>query len=159
MLEQLKDLIQNFGQQAVVENQAVPNEQNEAVLQEAQQSLQDNIGQLAQSGQLQELAQHIQSGQDSAQHPAMQQIQNNFTSNLMQKFGLTNSAATGIASSLIPSVLQKFMGSGSNFNANEILSSLKGGNLQSTINNIGGKLGLDKDGDGDVDFGDIKKMF
>lgn len=159
MLEQLKDLIQNLGQQAVVENQAVPNEQNEAVLQEAQQSIQDNIGQLAQSGQLQDLAQKIQAGQDSLNHPAVQQIQNNFASNIMQKFGLSDSAAAGVASSLIPSVLQKFMGAGNNFNADEILSSLKGGNIQSTISNIGSKLGLDKDKDGDVDLGDIKKLF
>jgi len=55
------------------------------------------------------------------------------------------------------------------FNIQDILSSLGGtnfgsggfgsGNIQSSINSIGGKLGLDKDGDGDVDLNDVTKMF
>ncbi|MEY2869953.1 MAG: hypothetical protein RIR01_2456, partial [Bacteroidota bacterium] len=34
MLEQLTQLVQEFGQDAVVKNEAIPNEQNEAVLKE-----------------------------------------------------------------------------------------------------------------------------
>lgn len=159
MLDQLKDLVQNFGQQAVVENQAVPNEKNEAVMQEAQQNIQDNLQQMAQNGQLQQLAQDVQSGKDSANHPAVQQMQSSMISNLTQKFGLDNAAASGIASSLIPSLMHKVLGAGSNFDLNGLLSSFGGGNLKSQINNIGGKLGLDKDNDGDVDMNDIKKLF
>lgn len=159
MLEQFQDLIKGLGQQAVINNQAIPNEKNEAVMNEAQQVIQDNMQQMAQNGQLQELAQHVQNGQDCATHPATQQIQNNMVSNLMQKFGLDSSAASGVASSLIPSVLGKVLGNNSGFDLNGLLSSFGGGNLGSTISNIGGKLGLDKDKDGDVDLNDIKSLF
>lgn len=159
MSEQFQELIKGLGQQAIINNQAVPDSQNEAVMNEARQVLQDNMQQMAQNGQLQELAQQVQNGQDTARHPATQQVQNNMVSNLMQKFGLDSSAATGVASSLIPSVLNKVLGSNSQFNLKDLLSSLGNGNLGNTINNIGGKFGLDKDKDGDVDLNDIKSLF
>ncbi|HET8574087.1 MAG TPA: hypothetical protein VFL76_09465 [Edaphocola sp.] len=159
MLEQFQDLIKGFGQQAVINNQAVPNEQNEAVMSEAQQVIQDGMQQMAQNGQLQELAQQVQNGQDSATHPATQQIQSNMVSSLRKKFGLDSAAASGVASSLIPSVLNKVLGSSSDFNLNGLLSSFGSGSLGSTISNISGKLGLDKDKDGDVDMNDIKSLF
>ncbi len=39
MLEQLMQLIQQSGQQSVVDNTEVPNEHNDAILNEAQQSI------------------------------------------------------------------------------------------------------------------------
>jgi len=174
MLEQLMQLIQQHGQQSVVENNAVPNEHNEAVMQEAQSSITAGLQQLATSGGLSQLTQMLQGGQADASHPAVQQISGNFAQNIAQKFGINGQEAGNIASSIIPNVLGKIFnqggtGSSGGFDIGGLLQSFTGGsNTAGGVNsggfmeqasNIGAKLGLDKDGDGDVDLGDITKMF
>ena len=47
MFEQLTQLVQQFGKDAVVKNDAVPNEQNEAVMQEASNSILDGLKNMA----------------------------------------------------------------------------------------------------------------
>lgn len=172
MFDQFMQLIQQSGLQSVINNPEIPNEHNEGVLAEAQQSILSTFSQLKASGDTQQVTDAL----ESADHPVTQNIQQNFAGNIMQKFGINSAAATGIAASLIPTVLNALKGgntggagAGNGFNIQDILSSLGGanfggggfgsGNIQNTINNIGSKLGLDKDGDGDVDLNDITKMF
>ncbi|PWV46979.1 hypothetical protein [Chitinophaga sp. S165] len=173
MLEQLTQLIQQSGLQSVINNPEVPNEHNDAVIAEAQNSILSTFGQLNANGETQQ----VNDALDSADHPVTQNIQQNFAGNIMEKFGINSATATSIAATLIPTVLNAIKGGGvqggggvgNGFNIQDILSSLGGsnfgsggfgsGNIQSSINNIGGKLGLDKDGDGDVDLNDITKMF
>lgn len=176
MLEQLQQLVQQFGRQAVVENQDVPDEQNQAVMDEAQSTIINGLQNLAQSGQLNDLARQVQDGQSvNANHPAVQQLSGNLAGNLMQKFGLDNGAANGVATSLIPMVLGKILGNkgqgSGGFDLGGLLSSFTGNTttgqagsgatssgFMDQISNIGAKFGLDKDGDGDVDLNDVKKM-
>ncbi len=173
MLEQLTQLIQQSGLQSVINNPEVPNEHNDAVIAEAQNSILSTFGQLNASGETQQ----VNDALESADHPVTQNIQQNFAGNIMEKFGINSATATSIAATLIPTVLNAIKGggaqggggAGNGFNIQDILSSLGGsnigsggfgsGNIQSSISNIGGKLGLDKDGDGDVDLNDITKMF
>jgi len=177
MLEQLMQLIQQHSQQSVVENTAVPNEHNEAVMQEAQSSITAGLQQLAAGGGLSQITQMLQGGQADASHPAVQQISGNFAQNIAQKFGINSQEATNIASSIIPNVLGRLFnrsntGSGG-FDLGGLLQSLTGGHVGNSApaggvnsggfmeraGNIDAKLGLDKDGDGDVDLSDITKMF
>jgi hypothetical protein len=172
MLEQLTQLIQQSGLQSVINNPEVPNEHNDAVIAEAQNSILSSFGQLNASGE----AQQVNDALESADHPVTQNIQQNFAGNIMEKFGINSATATSIAATLIPTVLNAIKGGGATgaasggggngFNIQDILSSLGGnsggfgsGNIQSSINSIGGKLGLDKDNDGDVDLNDLTKMF
>jgi hypothetical protein len=174
MLEQLMQLIQQQGQQSVVENPAVPNEQNEAVMQEAQSSITAGLQQMAANGNISQLTQMMQGGQVHTDNPAVQQISGNFIQNITQKFGINSQAASSIAASIIPNVLSRILnrnnaGSQGGFDIGGLLQSLTGGNnatggvnsggFMQQASNIGAKLGLDKDGDGDVDFNDITKMF
>lgn len=136
MLEELMQLIQQHGQEAVTQNSAVPDEHNEAVMQEAQSAITNGLQQLATSGQLNQVAQAVQNGQAVDQsHPAVQEIAGNFINNITQKFGINSAAASSIAASLIPSVMGKILGgqqsqqSGSGFNLGGLLSSLTGGKL------------------------------
>jgi len=112
MLEQLMQLIQQHGQQSVVENSAVPNEHNEAVMQEAQNSITAGLQQLASGGGLDQLTQTMQGGQADASHPAVQQISGNFAQNIAEKFGINSQEAGNIASSIIPNVLGKIFNKG-----------------------------------------------
>lgn len=168
MFEQLTQLIQQSGLQSVINNPEVPNEHNDAVIAEAQNSILSTFSQLNANGETQQVNEALA----SADHPVTQNIQQNFAGNIMEKFGINSATATSIAATLIPTVLNAIKGggaSGGGFNIQDILSSLGGtnfgsggfgsGNIQSSINSIGGKLGLDKDGDGDVDLNDITKMF
>ncbi len=177
MLEQLMQLIQQSGQQAVVDNSEVPNEHNEAILNEAQQSITSGLQGLAATGELNNLVASAQSDEQVAAHPAVQQISNNFMGNIMEKFGLNQGTAASIAASVIPMVLGKVMNKGGQqqggggFDLGGLLSSLTGGGaaqgqqpaaggggLMDSLSNIGAKLGLDKDGDGDVDLNDLSKL-
>ena len=175
MLEQLMQLIQQSGQQAVVENNEVPNEYNDAVLNEAQQSITSGLQGLASTGELNALM-NTQDEAQVAAHPAVQNISNNFMGSIMEKFGLNKGTAAMIASAVIPMVLSKMMNkgggqqSGGGFDLGGLLSSLTGGGapqgqasqggggLMDSLSNIGAKMGLDKDGDGDVDLSDLSKL-
>ncbi|NIJ54475.1 hypothetical protein [Dyadobacter arcticus] len=174
MLDELFNLIKQNGQQTVVENEAVPNEHNEAVMQEAQTSIVDGLSNLRDPSQVDSLFESVRNGQTES-NPAVQQISNNFTGNIMQKFGINGSTAASIAASLIPMVLSKLgnrgnQGGSGGFDLGGLIGSLtgggmsggnatSGGGLGGNIGGMGAKLGLDKDGDGDVDLNDLTKMF
>jgi hypothetical protein len=182
MIDQLMDLVRESGQQTVVENPAVPNEQNEAVMQEASSSIfsgLQNVMQTGGPGALKNLFEGVESGDHS--HPAVQQVASQTSNNLSEKFGLNSGAAKSIAASLIPVVLAKLMNrsrnadSSSGFSIGNILASLTGGTSQpgvpggnqqqgsgdimGNISRMGAKFGLDKDGDGDTDLNDLMRMF
>ncbi|GAA3953283.1 hypothetical protein GO495_22135 [Chitinophaga oryziterrae] len=148
MFEQFMQLVQQYSQHSVVNNPDVPNEHNEGVMKEAGSAIMSVLG-----GEPERAGEIL----DNPDHPAVQQIQGNFVTNIMQKFGISESAAAGIATTLIPTVMASLRngGDGSGFNIQEILQSVGGGNL----GNIGAKLGLDKDGDGDVDLNDVTRIF
>lgn len=82
----------------------------------------------------------------------------------MHKFGLDHGAASGIAASLIPTVLQKLVHktndpNDSSFSLGSILGSLTGGGgVGSILNNLGGGSNSGSQDDGGV-LGKIKGMF
>jgi hypothetical protein len=176
MLDQLMQLIQQSGQQSVVENNEVPNENNDAILNEAQQSITSGLQDMASTGELNTLMDSVQNGQPATDHPAVQNISNNFMGSIMEKFGLNKGTAATIAAAIIPMVLSKMMNKGGaqqgsgGFDLGGLLSSLtgggnaapaqgqQGGGIMDTISSIGAKFGMDKDGDGDVDLNDLGKM-
>lgn len=171
MLDQLMQLVRESGQQTVVENPAVPNEQNEAVMHEASSSIMGSMQNLLKSGgpgAVQSLFEGVQSGNTS--NPALQQTTNHFSENLMQKFGMNAGTAQSIAGSIIPMVLGKLMnrsgGAGGGSDIGNILGSLTGGagtgqqgGMLGNLSAMGAKFGLDKDKDGDVDVNDLMGMF
>lgn len=172
MFDELFKMIQESGQQTVVENQEVPNEHNEDVMREAHSAIVSELGNTANSPeQVNSLLGSVQSGQAQS-NPAVQRISDNFMGNIMQKFGLSSGTAASIASSIIPMVLGRMMNrgqqGGGGLDLGGLLSSLTNGGSSGTSmsgglgnasGGIGSKLGLDKDGDGDVDLNDLTKMF
>jgi len=186
MINQLMELVRDSGQQTVVENPEVPNEKNEAVMEEASSSIHCGLKDMLQTGgpgALKRLFEGVQSGDND--NPAVQQVANQFSGNLTQKLGIGSGTAKSIAGKLIPAVLGKLMNrsknaeSDSSFSIGNILGSLSGGDgqlegpgqpdgpgqpqgeggLMGKISNMGTRLGLDKDGDGDTDLKDLLSMF
>lgn len=164
MLEQLQSLIRETGLSSVVQNRDVPDEHNEAVMQEAQHSILSGLQHMDMS----QISQLIQQGGAAGSSEAATGMTSRFAGNIAEKFGINANIAQTIGASLIPSVLGKFFNKANDPNDNslnlqDILGSLTGstnsGNIQNTISSIGSKFGLDKDGDGDVDLNDITKIF
>lgn len=167
MLDQLLNLVKEHAGDAVVNNPQVPNEHNDAIMQEAASSIAGGLKEELAAGGFQNVLKTL-GGQASTSggNAIVDNICGKFIGNIMQKFGLSSQTAQSIASSVIPAVMGSLVHktndpSDSNFDLSGIFSSLTGG--KSSGVDLGGILksvsgGLDKDGDGDVDLGDITGM-
>lgn len=163
MLEQLTELVKKFGGEAVVNNTAVPNEHNEAVMSETSNSIFSGLQQMVSSGKLNDLA-GLLNGQSSIDmnNPVVQELSGKVTGNLTEKFGLSSDAAGSVAGGLIPQVLGGLLNKANDpnqpgFNMSDLISSIsggQGGGLMDMISSVGSKFGLDQDGDGQVGIGD-----
>ena len=166
MFEQLTQLVQQFGQQDVVDNAAVPNEHNEAVLTQASTSILDGLKNVAaQNGGTEMLAKLFEGNNAAdASNPVVAMITNQLSGSLGQKFGLDNAASSGVAASLIPKVLGALVGGAKDPNNSQIkivdvIVAITGGGanaggLMDMVTKYGGMVGLDQNGDGKVDVAD-----
>jgi len=163
MLDQLVQLVKNYAGEAIVSNPAVPNDQNDAMINEASQSISNGLQTALANGQTQDVLGLLkgQTGTDTS-NPLVNNISGNFISNIMQKFNISPEIASSIAGSIIPSVMGGLVNktndpSDNSFSLPGILSSLTGGG-NSNLSGMLDKLGLDRDGDGDVDLQDLTSM-
>ena len=168
MLEQLTQLVQQFGQEAVVKNSAIPNEQNEAVMQEAGNSIFSSLKQMASEGGVEQLAGLLQgnNAQDSS-NPAVQQITQQLTGSLSEKFGIDSTTASEVAGSMIPKILGGLIGKANDpndsFQISDIIGAITGGGSQAggimdAISKYGTQFGLDQNADGKVDISDALSL-
>ncbi|WP_413998840.1 DUF937 domain-containing protein [Flavobacterium sp. W1B] len=169
MFEQLTQLVQQFGKEAVVKNEAIPNDQNEAVINEASDSIISGLQKIVSEGKLDQLAGLFQNNntQDNS-NPVVQQLTEQLTGNLGQKFGLSNEAASGVATNMIPQVLGSLVNKAkdpndSSFQVSDLVNAISGGSGQNSgimdaISKYGGQFGLDQNADGKVDMGDAMDL-
>lgn len=165
MFEQLTQLVQQFGQEAVVKNNAIPNEHNEAVMEEAGNSVFSSLQKMAsEGGGIEQLAGLLQgnNAQDSS-NPAVQQITQQLTGSLSEKFGINSSDAAGVAGSIIPQILSglvnKTKDPNDSFQLTDLIGAISGGGAQTsgimdTISKYGTQFGLDQNADGKLDMND-----
>ena len=164
MFEQLSQLVQQYGQDAVVKNDAVPNEHNEAVMNEASNSILDGLKNMATHGNLSDLAALFQGNNaGDASNPLVQKLTEQLSGNLGEKFGMDSDAASGVASNLIPKVLGSLVGNAKDpnhkgFEISDLVNAISGGNgnsgLMDAVSKYGGQFGLDQNADGKVDMSD-----
>lgn len=169
MFEQLTLLVQQYGNEAVVKNTAIPNEQNEAVLSETSNSIFSSLQKIATNGNLSQLATLLQGKDIDNTNPAVQEITNNVTLSLSEKFGLSNATASGATTSMIPQILTSLINKAKDpkdgsFNLSDIISSLTGGDsaqnsgIMEAISTYGVHFGLDENADGKVDLDDMAEL-
>ncbi len=133
MFDNLLDLIKQNAGSSIINNPAIPNEHNDAAVSLAGSSIMDGLKNMLANGNAQDvIGLFNHQGGDIANTPAAQQISGGFVQNLMKKFGLGEGAASGIAASLIPMVLQKLVhktndANDNSFDITSILGSLTGG--------------------------------
>lgn len=145
MLENLEQLVRENAEDAIVNNAAVPNEQNEVAIQAASSSIFDALKAQLASGNLAEIANIFNQGGASTSSPVVQQA----TSSLSDKLsglGISAETAKVIGASIIPTILAKLANktndpNDSSFNIEDIIAKLAGG------------------ADGKFDFDDVMGMF
>lgn len=170
MFDQLMNLVKQYSGDAVINNPDVPNEQNEAVISTASSSIMDTLkGMLSGGGAASVLNLFNQNKQeDISNHPVTQNVSSNLISTLMNKFGLDNNKAGGIAGALIPMVMNQLVhktndSNDSSFDLQGIFNSLSGNktggmDIGSLVSKFGGS-GLDKNNDGQVNLADLTAAF
>lgn len=167
-------LIQDHSQEAIVQNPAVPNQQNNEVMETLMGSIMGGMQQQAQSGNLNGLM-GLLSGkatpQDSSSlmnNPIVAGIASNAIHSIMQKFGMSNSTAGGIVASVLPGVLSSLINKTSNpgdtsIDFNSVLGGLLGGGAASANSGVQGS-GLDFNqlgyalADGKLDMNDLMRV-
>ncbi|MEN2400103.1 hypothetical protein GKZ90_0009960 [Flavobacterium sp. MC2016-06] len=169
MFEQLTQLVQQYGNTAVVNNDAVPNEHNEGVINEANNSIFSGLQKIASEGGAEQLA-GLFSGNTPIDNsnPVVKQISQQLTGSLGEKFGLSSGAASGVAASMIPQILSSLVSKAkdpndSSFQISDIISAVSGNSGQAsgimdTISKYGMQFGLDQNGDGKVDVADAMAL-
>ncbi|MBS1509734.1 MAG: hypothetical protein JST86_02740 [Bacteroidetes bacterium] len=136
MLEDLFKLVQSHAQDAVVNNPDVPNEKNDAVIADATHSVAEGFqGALAGGGLQNVISMFAGGGGNSSSllnNPVVSNIISSFTNKLTNDHGVNNAAASGIASSLIPTVINSLISkvndpNNSSFTLDNLLHSITGG--------------------------------
>ena len=132
MFENLLDLIKQNAGSAIINNPVIPNEHNDEAVSMASNSIIDGLKGALANGNINDVIHMFNHSDNAATSPVSQGIQNNFIQSLMARFGIDQSQAGGIASSLIPTVLQQFVHktndpNDSSFDLQGILSHLTGG--------------------------------
>lgn len=178
MLENLFSLVKEQGFDSVINNPEVPNEQNDAVLASATDSVAGGLQNALASGGLQNVLSLFGNKDNNGgggigslmNNPIVQSIIGNFTNKLTNEQGISSDKASGIAGNLIPSVISSLIGKTTNpndssFDMNSIIGSLTGGgggnnggggfDFNSILSKFSGGGGLDTDGDGQVELSDI----
>lgn len=177
MIEQLFNLIKENAGQAIVNNPEVPNEKNEEAIEVAHNALVDGLRGFSKDDLVQ-LEQSVQQDNLDANNAQLGFLSNNMVEGLTKKLGLNSGIAKTIVVALLPILLKKIFSGNSSpaantqtagFNMNDILGSILGGGAAQTnagsgglmdkLSNLGKSMGMDKDGDGDVDLNDIAGMF
>lgn len=111
MLDQLLKIVQESTQQAVVENDQIPNELNTQVQQEIAGSIESGLTSALTSGNIGGIMELFGSGakqQNVSGNPIVNMINDHISKTLSQKFNLSPAIANMVAASVVPAVMAKF---------------------------------------------------
>jgi Bacterial protein of unknown function (DUF937) len=146
MLEQLMGLIKDNSQEAIVNNPAIPNEHNNDAMQTILSSIVGGLANQQSAGNSSGLF-GLLSGKSSnlSSNPIVSGIANQAIGSLMTKFGLDKSAAGGIISAVLPSVLGSFINKTNDPNDSSI-------DLSSVMGAVMGNSGQQNAGGGMIDL-------
>lgn len=170
MLEQLLDLVKNFGKDTVVDNPDIPNEQNQEVLADATKTITSGLQNVMAGGGLENILDLFKGGGQSGnggvagllKNPMVTMMVGHFISKLVGKYNMTPASASSVANNLIPNVLNGVITETNNpdnpgFTLDGLIGSLTGGNaggsqLQDILNQFtdGGNNGSGEGGGFDL---------
>lgn len=144
MIEQLLNLIQQQGQDAVVNNPAIPNEHNEQVMSAAGQSIVGGLQQALAGGGLSQVLSLFSGGGSStnslaslATNPLVQNIISSFAGQISNQMQVNPQQAQQVGTDLIPQVLSRLSGqvtdpANASIDINSVMKTLTGGGAGGT---------------------------
>jgi uncharacterized protein YidB (DUF937 family) len=137
MLDNLLALVKEHAGDAIVNNTAVPNEKNDAAIESTTHSIVDVLKNQLTSGNASALTDLFQNGNGS--NAVLNTIGGEVAKNLSAKLGIDQGAASGIAASLIPQVMNSLVKktndpNDSSFDLQGVIGSLGGSN--SMVNGV-----------------------
>lgn len=136
MLENLLQMVKEYGQREVVENPDIPDEQNTAVMSVASEAVVGTLQTALANGQMDEVMRMFNSASSSQimSNPVAQNMQAGFMDNITSKLGINKNVAMGLASTLIPIIISKLVKrtnstdqADSGFDLSSLIGSLTGG--------------------------------
>lgn len=163
MIDQLIKLVQQNAGEAIVKNNALPNQFNNAAIEEVAQQIFNGMQGQVQSGNMQQVTSMFSGGNMGSlvNNPMVAQMISNITANFATKFGISPQVAQSIAMGVIPQVMNQFVNKtndpndsdfdlqdmlrgftgNSGLNLNEVLGGLGGSNSQGGLGGLGNVLG------------------
>lgn len=148
MLDQLLKIVQDSTQQAVVENDQIPNELNTQVQQEIAGSIESGLTSALSSCNIGGIMELFGSGakqQNVSGNPIVNMINDQISKALSQKFNLSPAVANMIAASAVPAIMAKFTQKvadpqDNSIDMNRLVGGLLGGggNAQPNQSQVGG---------------------
>lgn len=162
MFDQLLSLVKENAGSAIINNNAIPDEKNEEAVAATTHSITDILKGAVQSGNVPDVMSLFNNSNNVASSPLAQNMQGNLIERLIQKFGLSNGEAGGIASSIIPIVLGKLVHktndpNDKSFDLSSMLSHFGGGNFD--VGSVLGKFGMGGNSNGGGISDSLKNMF
>lgn len=157
MFDQLMDLVKQHAGDAIVNNNAIPNMHNNAAIQDVTEQIFSGLKNQVSQGNFQQVISMFQGNTSSiGSHPIVTQIISSVAISVASKFGISQQAAQNMATSLVPSVMQKFITktndpTDTSFNLQGMLSTFGGNNVD--IGGILNKFGVNtqqSEGLGDI---------
>lgn len=141
MLDQIAELVKQYGQQTVVENPEVPNDLNNQVMAEAASTISGGLQNILSGGGLQGLLGLFGGNQNQSQgrggilsNPIVAMMVGHLANKLVQNLQLNPAVANSISNNIIPNVInsltQRTVSNApqdSGFDLNGLISSLTGG--------------------------------
>jgi hypothetical protein len=110
MLEQLIRLVQQNSGEHIVKNPEVPNEFNNAAIQDVAKQILNGLQEQASKGNMQDIILMFQDKHSSiVGNPVISQLISGATQSLSTRFGVSPQAASRITNSLIPGVMNQFV--------------------------------------------------
>jgi len=108
MLKELFELVKGQARETIINNPAVPNEQNDEVVAEATNTVASGLRNIVAGGGVQSLLGLFTGGNDKKSllsNPIVSMMMGHFAGKLMNKFNMNNTQANNLSGNLIPGVL------------------------------------------------------
>jgi uncharacterized protein YidB (DUF937 family) len=162
MFEQLMNLVKEHSGEQIINNAAIPNEHNEEAVSSVATSIFSVLQTQVANGNVNTLLQMFQgnnqqntdgtvvNAQNNQGNPIMNSMIASVVGNFATKFGMNEQTATGIANSLLPTIMENFVNKtndekDSSFNLQGILAAVSGDNKLDIGGLIGSFFGGNKD--------------
>src|SRR5215203_3734777 len=134
MLKELFELVKGQASETVINNPAVPNEQNDEVVAEATNTVASGLRNIVAGGGVQSLLGLFTGGNDKKSllsNPIVSMMMGHFAGKLMNKFNMNNTQANNLSGNLIPGALGSLINktndpNESGFSLEKLLGSITG---------------------------------